>query len=96
MTGRADLVEELLDRGAQTIIASAVNTNEPRVSITKHTTPLAMACLYARDASVVELLLRRGAQTAAIDENGLTAEELAMHLGQDAVVRAFAASRTGR
>ena len=61
MTGRADLVEELLDRGAQTIIASAVNTNEPRVSITKHTTPLAMACLYARDASVVELLLRRGA-----------------------------------
>ena len=59
MTGRANIVEALLDRGAS--VESAVAQGLPNFQLHKGATPLAIAAVYARDASVIELLLRRGA-----------------------------------
>ena len=59
MAGRADLVEALLDQGAPIECPSKVD--EPRFTISKGNTPLVMAVEYARDGTIIELLLRRGA-----------------------------------
>lgn len=77
MTGRADLVEALLDRGAA--VGSAVKSNEPKVSIMKLATPLSLAVSYARDANIIELLLSHGADPLqAVTFTGSTCVHFAM------------------
>ena len=59
MAGRADLVDALLDRGAP--IECKCRKNVPAWGIMQGAFPLIVAAVSARDGSVIELLLRRGA-----------------------------------
>ena len=59
MTGRADLVEALLDRGAP--IGAKYKKDDPHFTMLAGIKPLANASTFARDGSIIELLLRRGA-----------------------------------
>ena len=64
MTGRPALVEALLDRHAPIECKSKVA--EPSFQIAKGHTPLVIAGAYARNGTIIELLLRRGADPRQI------------------------------
>ena len=61
MSGRTDLVEALLDRGAP--IACTCKKSLPKWGTMMGSPALGVAACYARDGRVIELLLRRGADS---------------------------------
>ena len=90
MSGRADLCEALLDQGAP--IDCAYVREAPHFTMMKGHTPLAVAGQYARDSTIVDLLLRRGADPRQhIDEYGLTALHFTCTCGNVNGIRALSA-----
>ena len=88
MTGRASLVETLLNSGAN--IHAAVTSNIPTVTIMKLATPLSLAVSFARDAEVIDLLLRRGAEPLqAVTFTGSTAVHFSILNANMTAVRAL-------
>ena len=88
MTGRAELVEALLDRGAA--VGSAAKSNEPHITVMKLATPLSLAVSYARDANIIELLLSRGADPLqAVTFTGSTCVHFAMLADNMVALRAL-------
>ena len=90
MSGRADLCEALLDKGAP--IDCAYVREAPHFTMLKGHTPLAVAGEYARDSTIIDLLLRRGADPRQhIDEYGLTALHFTCTCGNVNGIRALCA-----
>ena len=90
MSGRADLCEALLDQGAP--IDCGYVREAPHFTMLKGHTPLAVAGEYARDSTIIDLLLRRGADPRQhIDEYGLTALHFTCVAGNVDGIRALSA-----
>ena len=90
MSGRADLCEALLDKGAP--IDCGYVQHAPHFTMIKGNTPLAVAGQYARDSTIIDLLLRRGADPRQhIDEFGLTALHFTCTCGNVNGIRALSA-----
>ena len=90
MSGRADLCEALLDKGAP--IDCGYVQHAPHFTMIKGNTPLAVAGQYARDSTIIDLLLRRGADPRQhIDEYGLTALHFTCTCGNVNGIRALSA-----
>ena len=90
MSGRADLVSTLLDKGAP--IDCGYVQEAPHYTMIKGNTPLAVAGQYARDSTIIDLLLRRGADPRQhIDEFGLTALHFTCVAGNVRGIRALSA-----
>ena len=88
--GRADLCEALLDQGAP--IDCGYVREAPHFTMLKGHTPLAVAGEYARDSTIIDLLLRRGADPRQhIDEYGLTALHFTCVCGNVNGIRALCA-----
>ena len=78
MSGRTDLARPC---SIKVLPSTAVRPAAPHFTMIKGNTPLAVAGQYARDSTIIDLLLRRGADPRQhIDEYGLTA--LRLHLWQ--------------
>ena len=89
-SGRADLVEALLDKGAP--IDLPYSQRAPHFAMMKGHTPLAVAGQYARDSTIIDLLLRRGADPRQhIDEFGMTALHITCVAGNVTGIRALCA-----
>ena len=87
MTGRVDLVEALLDRGA---LLTKCRQTLPHYLIYKGTTVLVFAVTNARDGLMTELLLRRGADPREpLNYMGATSLCAACTVGNIAGVRAL-------
>ena len=90
MSGRTDLCETLLDKGAP--IDCGYVRHAPHFTMIKGNTPLAVAGQYARDSTIIDLLLRRGADPRQhIDEYGLTALHFTCTCGNVNGIRALSA-----
>ena len=90
MSGRTDLCETLLDKGAP--IDCGYVQHAPHFTMIKGNTPLAVAGQYARDSTIIDLLLRRGADPRQhIDEFGLTALHFTCTCGNVNGIRALSA-----
>ena len=90
ISGRADLCEALLDQGAP--IDCGYVREAPHFTMLKGHTPLAVAGEYARDSTIIDLLLRRGADPRQhIDEYGLTALHFTCVCGNVNGIRALCA-----
>ena len=91
MSGRADLCEALLDKGAP--IDLPYSQAAPHFTMMKGHTPLAVAGQYARDSTIIDLLLRsRGADPRQhIDEFGMTALHITCVAGNVTGIRALCA-----
>ena len=88
--GRADLCEALLDQGAP--IDCGYVREAPHFTMIKGNPPLAVAGQYARDSTIIDLLLRRGADPRQhIDEYGLTALHFTCVAGNVDGIRALSA-----
>ena len=87
MTGRVGLVSMLLDRGAP--IECASKLEDRRCQIGKGCTPLTTAAQYARDGTIIELLLRRGAESKRVDQFGNNALHWAFIAGNVEGMRAL-------
>ena len=90
ISGRADLCEALLDQSAP--IDCGYVREAPHFTMMKGHTPLAVAGQYARDSTIIDLLLRRGADPRQhIDEYGLTALHFTCTCGNVNGIRALCA-----
>ena len=88
MSGRADLVEALLDQGAP--INFKLKKDEPRFYMNAGDTPLAFAATFASNSSIIELLLQRGADPReSLDRFGNTALHAACSFSNMDGVRAL-------
>ncbi len=87
MTGRVDLVAALLNHGAP--IECAAKRENRGVMISAGLTPLDAAVQFARDGTIVELLLRRGANPRKRKKWGLHSLHYATGAGNAEGVRAL-------